>query len=189
MELKSLRNATERHHHKVEAELDLLRPSLRLADYVALLERFYGFHRLWEPHVAALLETELPDFFRPRRKLQNIEADLRHLGHGTEDLSALASCHNLPPLGSVGAALGSLYVIEGSTLGGRILARHFGEHLGVRPEAGCRLFSGYEERTGQMWKAFGEVMAIRSPAEDQDMLTAAVATFESLGEWLGHAHA
>lgn len=188
MELKSLRNATETHHQKVEAELDLLRSSLTLAEYITLLERFYGFHRIWEPQVAALLESHLPDFFASRRKLHHIEADLRHFGCGTEGLLGIASCQRLPPLTSIGAALGSLYVVEGSTLGGRVLARHFGEHLGIGPESGCRYFSGYAERTGHMWRAFGELMASRSPSEDEETLTAAVATFECLREWLGRAH-
>ena len=58
--------------------LDLLRPSFTLTEYVALLQRFYGFHRCWEPEVATLLEDELPQFFAPRRKLPNLEADLFH---------------------------------------------------------------------------------------------------------------
>lgn len=188
MELKNLRMATEIQHRKVEKDLDLLRSSLTLDHYVALLERFYGFHRLWEPEVATILETELPGFFAPRGKLQNIEADLLHFGCRTEDLSRIASCCNLPSLQTVGAALGSLYVIEGSSLGGRILTRHFSEHLGLQRQAGCRFFAGYEERTGPMWATFGELMAARPPTEDDDMLKAAVDTFESLGEWLGNVH-
>lgn len=78
---------------------------------------------------------------------------------------------------SVGLALGSLYVIEGSSVGGRILARHFGERLGMRPDTGCRFFAGYGERTSQMWSAFGELMVSRPVAEDGDMMVAAVSTF------------
>ena len=193
LELKSLRKATERQHRKVEKDLALLRPTLTLtltlSDYVALLKRFYGFHRVWEPQVATQLAAELPDLFPPRRKLQNLEADLRYFGCAADDLLGLASCVNLPPLESVGSALGSLYVIEGSTLGGRILTRHFAGHLGVRPEAGCRFFSGYGERTGSMWSEFGELMETRWPSEDEDMLQAAVATFESLGGWTLNADA
>jgi heme oxygenase len=168
----------------VEKDLDLLRASFTRDDYIVLLKRFYGFHRSWESEVEAAFETELSDFFRPRKKLHHLEADLRFLGSETEDLLRIPSCKNLPPLKSIGSVLGSVYVIEGSSLGGRILTRHFGEQLGIRPDAGCRFFAGYGERTGQMWSAFGELVAGRPAAENNEMLTAAVSTFELLGDWL-----
>jgi len=189
LELTRLRNATETLHRKIEKDLDLLRPSFTLGQYVALLGRFWGFHQPWESEMDALLELELPGFFAPRKKLENIEADLRFLGFESEDLLHIPVCGKLPPLKRIGSALGSLYVIEGSSLGGRILARHFGGHLGIAPDAGCRFFSGYGERTGEMWSAFRELMAGRPPAEDEEMLEASVATFELLGRWLeGEAH-
>ncbi len=185
MELTTLRSATAIQHRKVEQDLDLLRPSFKRDHYVALLKRFYAFHLPWELKVAAALETELPDFFKPRRKLQNLEADLRYFGSATEDLSRIAKCNNLPPLNSVGSALGSVYVIEGSSLGGRILTRHFNEQLGIGPDAGCCYFSGYGDRTGPMWSAFGELMARRPPTENDELLASAVSTFEFMGHWLG----
>jgi heme oxygenase len=184
VELTRLRQATEIQHRRVEQDLDLLRPAFTRHDYAALLRRFYGFHQSWEPVVASRLEPELPGFFAPRRKLQYLEADLRYLGCETEDLLRIRACPELPPLDSLGSVLGSLYVIEGSSLGGRILTRHFAGHLGVGPDAGCRFFSGYGERTGLMWSAFGELAASRPPAENDDMLNGAISTFELLGEWL-----
>src|ERR1017187_7980985 len=128
MELTRLRNATETLHRKIERDMNLLRPSFTLDQYVSLLRRFYGFHQPWESEVDALLEVVLPSFFAPRRKLENIESDLRFLGSASEDLLHIPLCVKLPPLNRVGSALGSLYVIEGSSLGGRILARHFSSH-------------------------------------------------------------
>lgn len=43
-------------------------------------ESQHGFHQPWEAKVEARLESELPGFFAPRRKLHNIESDLRYLG-------------------------------------------------------------------------------------------------------------
>ena len=185
MELTTLRSATASQHRNAEKDLDLLRASFTRDDYVALLKRFYGFHLPWESKVGAVLEMELPDFFEPRKKLQNLEADLRYFGCVAEDRSSIIPCNKLPLLNSIGSALGSVYVIEGSSLGGRILTRHFSEHLGIRPDAGCSYFSGYGDQTGQMWSAFGELMAKRPPVENNEMLTAAVSTFELLGAWLG----
>jgi len=184
LELTRLRNATETLHRKIERDLDLLRPSFTLDQYVALLQRFYGFHQPWESEVDALLDIELPGFFESRKKLEKIESDLRFLGSEPQDLLHIPLCEKLPPLNSAGSVLGSLYVIEGSSLGGRILTRHFSGQLGIAPDAGCRFFSGYGERTGQMWSAFGELMSGRPSAEDEEMLAASVSTFELLGQWL-----
>ena len=185
MELAYLRKATELQHRKVEKDLDLLRSSFTLDDYLEILQRFYGFYKSWEPVVTVQLEPELPGFFAPRKKLDTIEMDLTYFGSGTEDLSRLPTCQSLPALEGVGSALGSVYVLEGSTLGGSVLARHFAAHLAIRPEAGCRYFYGYGERTGQMWSSFGALLKGRPAAEDSDMLAAAVSTFALLGDWLG----
>ena len=53
--------------------------------------------------------------------------------------------------------------------------------------AGGRFFSGYGEDTGRMWSAFGELIKGRPAAENDEMLEAAAATFDLLGEWLGSA--
>ncbi len=100
----------------MERRLDLLRPSFTLDQYVSLRRRFYGFHRPWESEADSLLEEVLPGFFAPRRKLENIESDLRYLGSESQDLLHIALCGKLPALKGIGSALGSLYVIEGSSL-------------------------------------------------------------------------
>jgi heme oxygenase len=183
VELNSLRNATQNQHEKIEQQLDLLRPSFARGDYLALLRSFYGFVQPWEHAVEPLLEPELPGFFELRRKLPNIAADLRYFGSTADDLACIASCKQLPVLKNIGAALGSMYVIEGSSLGGAILSRHFATHLGVLPDAGCRFFSGYGDRTGRMWSAFGQLIGSRPPAENNDMLEASVMTFDILSAW------
>ena len=65
-----------------------------------------------------------------------------------------------------------------------MLTRHFSEQLGIGPDAGCRYFSGYGDRTVQMWSAFEKLMAQRPPTENDEMLTAALSTFR-LGQWVG----
>ena len=65
------------------------------------------------------------------------------------------------------------------------LTRHFNQQLAIRPDAGGRYFAGYGNRTGQTSSAFPELMARRPPAENKQMLTAAISTFELMGDGLG----
>jgi heme oxygenase len=135
---------------------------------------------------AGATRTRVSWFFVTRRKLGNIDSDLRYLGLKTKDFSQISPCTALPQMMTLCSTLGSRYVIVESSLGDGILTRRFGEHLGMRPDAGCRFFAGYGERTGRVWSAFGELISNRLPADSHETVTAAVSTFELLGQWVGN---
>jgi len=50
------------------------------------------------------------------------------------------------------AAFGAVYVVEGATLGGQVIARQVIPALALSPEAGCRFFTGYGAATGDRWR-------------------------------------
>jgi heme oxygenase len=86
---------------------------------------------------------------------------------------------------NIGDAFGSMYVMEGSTLGGRFIAPHVAERLDLAPGRGNAYFEGYGPRTGSMWNAFRETAAASVPeSQYDDAVKAAIATFESLHAWL-----
>ena len=78
-----------------------------------------------------------------------------------------------------------MYVMEGSTLGGRFIAPHVARLFDLAHGRGNAYFDGYGPRTGSMWNAFRETAAATVP-DDQydDAVTAAIATFDSLHAWL-----
>ncbi len=180
MDAARLRTATDTEHRTLEADLDLLRPSLTQENYAELLARFHEFYWRWEKEAEAVIEPALPDFFVPRRKVSRLESDLAALNYRLDGSYGRASCANVPRMDSVARALGSMYVIEGSTLGGQILARHFRQRFGFDCNSGCSFFSGYGERTSEMWRAFKEVVAGRPASEDEEMIDSALATFRAL---------
>lgn len=176
-----LKRETAGQHEQLEAQLDLLRPSFTLREYAGLLARFYGFYRPWEEAAWPILETGAPTLAVGRRKSPLLAEDLRFLGGIPE---AIPSASLLPPLTNLGQALGSLYVLEGATLGGQILSRHFAQTLGLARE-GLTFFRGYGERTGPMWKKFRDVVTSHAaPANEDTMVLSAVITFQTLSEWL-----
>lgn len=178
--LAELKTRTRPHHDRIEAALNPMRPGLTAAGYAALLGGFYGFYAAWEPAAAAALPPDLRAEFDRRRKLPALARDLRHLGADP----AVPLCADLPPTDSVGAVLGAMYVVEGSTLGGQHIARHLGRTLGVRPGAGCDFFAGYGEATGAMWQQFRAWLAAHGAGREADVLAAAAATFDRLGAWV-----
>lgn len=180
MLLEDLKVQTRLQHTNLE-QLNGL-PANR-ADYVAQLERFYGFVAPWERRLAECLPAD--DILRDGRgKTGWLEADLSHFDRDAEQRAALPSCGDLPETGSRAAILGACYVLEGSTLGGQFIARHLQEKLGVVAGEGDRYFRSYGAEVGMRWQAFrGELMRHSSPENDAAIVASARDTFDKLGAW------
>jgi heme oxygenase len=180
MILSRLKIETREHHLRVERDLGVMDRELDLEAYGAVLSRLFAFHCSWEPRVAALLDDET--FFGPRRKLHLIERDLEVLGVGKPPAAAASA---LPALCDHADAMGSLYVLEGATLGGQIVAEHVERRLGLVRGEGSAYFRSYGKRVAERWRAFQSLLlAISSPATDDAIVAAAVATFARLHAWL-----
>jgi heme oxygenase (biliverdin-IX-beta and delta-forming) len=185
--LSRLKLETAACHTRLETALDLMRDDLQRDEYIVLLERFYGYVAPWENAVGARMPASLVAFFNARRKAAWLESDLVVLTG--EDRAVEIPCadalDDLPLLPNVGAAFGSMYVMEGSTLGGRFIAPHVARLLELTPGAGNRYFDGYGAQTGSMWNAFRDTAAATVPeAQYDDAVRAAIATFEGMQAWL-----
>lgn len=180
--MEQLRAATAPIHQRLESELDLLNPRMNLDDYRNLLARFRAFYGPWEERAAAYLNSESMLQFERRRKAPLIDADLRHLNAPER---CMGPCPLIPEFRNRAQALGSMYVIEGSTLGGRLLSRHFENTLGLTRDSGCAFFSSYGENVGSMWKSFRTVLIAAADESNQnDFVAGATSTFSAIFEWL-----
>lgn len=176
-----LRSATRAEHEALEQDLDLLRPDLTLSRYASLLARFHGFYQPWESRLMSHADSALQQFYSTRQKLSLLEADLRYL---EIDPARLPLCPRLPCIESTPAALGSLYVIEGSTLGGQLLTRHLRPLLHLE-EGGLQFFASYGDRVGPSWRAFLQLLEQHSnPIADEQMIDSARSTFVLMSNWL-----
>lgn len=180
MLLDDLKTQTRRQHTQLEQINGM--PVSR-ADYVGLLERFYGFVAPWERQLSQCVASD--DVLREgREKTGWLEADLEHFEIGAERRARLPQCDDLPDTRSRAAILGACYVLEGSTLGGQYIARHLQENLGMKMGDGDRYFRSYGSEVAVRWQAFrAELMANSSPETDAEIIKAAQATFEKLGAW------
>jgi heme oxygenase len=81
-----------------------------------------------------------------------------------------------------------MYVLEGATLGGRVISRHLAAR-GIGPDTGGAFFAGYGNQTGEMWKSFSAAMGAYAEAHPEStgrMAEAADETFILLERWLAH---
>lgn len=188
--LARLRRQTRVQHDSIERAVDLPARLQRRTAYATLLGRFHGFYRPLEQRLAAVGGLAATGVDLPaRRKTELLVADLEALGHTPVTIAALPTCAALPALGGVAAALGCLYVVEGSTLGGRIIAREIRRAHGAGSDASASFFRGYGARTGAMWSALRRILdqeCAREPAAS-DAIAAANDTFARLEAWLVEA--
>lgn len=174
----TLRGATSESHahlHLHPGFAAIQNGTIDLIDYRALLIRLYGFHVSFEAAVGAASERSAW-----------LRDDLAALGVGGHTPATIARCTALAPLDTPGRRLGALYVVEGSTLGGRHLARKLDALLGCAGSAGRRFFLGRGEGTDAAWNAFLTRLAFSagSPAMAGEIVAAAVATFSIFETWL-----
>ncbi len=160
--LQCLRSATHSHHAELENMLALTGPHSRRR-YEQVLQGFQAFVPTWENRVAAALPTHLQGWFAPRRRSALIATDLAALG--AAPAAEVAPSAQALHLGSLPRALGSLYVMEGSTLGGQVITRHLAESLQLSPQHGAAYFYGHGRETGPMWKDFLARLSAELPTD------------------------
>jgi heme oxygenase len=190
MLLDSLRETTRPHHRAIEQNRLLaavLRPELTRDLYVQVLAKFYGFLRPLEE----LLRRSSTDagsaaLLKHHVKTALLERDLAQLGIDPEAQRSLPLCDQLPASDRPAARMGILYVIEGSTLGGQVIAGAVKGSLGIDAGSGCAFFTGYGSRTRAMWKDTCRVLeefGQGAQAEQAEILAAAADTFYRLDRW------
>jgi heme oxygenase (biliverdin-IX-beta and delta-forming) len=181
-----LRGLTWASRQRLERRLDI---RSRLADrphYRAHLEQLWGIYAAFEEGPAPrLLDEALPDF-DSRRKLPLLARDLRVLSRCVDSLEGLARCPTLPRCEDASSALGCLYVLEGTTLGGRALLPLVEGRLGLDPEFGAAFLANYGNRASRMSGRFAAALDawLVTPERLERAATAAVDTCNGVGDWL-----
>lgn len=153
-------------------------------DYIDLLKIFYGYFSALEEQIVSFINTnKLPDFAE-RRKTESLLSDIKSLSDA--NILTPQKANDLPAIASHTEALGALYVIEGSTLGGKIISKMISQKLGADAENALKFFQGYGERTEEKWEAFKNSLNCNVQSEPDIKLTlsAALETFEKFKKWI-----
>lgn len=184
--LEALRTGTALLHTALEKRLPFFSERLNADGYRRLLQAYYGFY---QPLEAALYDSGLiPEGFDQalRVKTPTLLNDLHALGLSETDIHALPRCTRLPVLDSAAACLGTLYVIEGATLGGQVLRREMAQRLNLDAHNGAAFLDVYGAETGRRWKDFLDYLGAPSldTAATQHAVTAARSTFSCFEQWL-----
>jgi heme oxygenase (biliverdin-IX-beta and delta-forming) len=181
-----LKAETATEHKAIEAASNIMSESLSLGEYRAYLEKFYGFQLPLEGVLCGFgLWQALGLPAEERAKLPLLARDLTSLDGGTP--ASVEICRDLPPLANLAQAVGCAYVLEGSTLGGRIIAKHIQARFAdAAPKA---FLECYGAETGERWQAFRHAVSrfARTRELEDQVIAGAKATFRAFTAWLERA--
>lgn len=141
-------------------------------DYLQILSWFYSFFGGLEILVDNFIRSsELEDYLQ-RRKASNLKNDILSF-KGT--CPELASGMELPLIQNWEEALGALYVMEGSTLGGPIIAGFMRRQLDWAGKEGFSFFECYGDNTQAMWLRFKSALDSKITSDEQKQCVIRVA--------------
>lgn len=184
MSLAELRARTGPLHERLDQRLQLFTNVQTREEYREHLFRFYRVLFFVERELARFPEWEKMGVrWSERKKCALLQADLAALGAPNESIESPSPPESLPPLATFADSVGSLYVLEGSTLGAQFISRHFGAKLGITANSGMSFHVGYGAETAARWKEF--CMAVErffqeSPKEKEQALSAACSAFNAM---------
>jgi len=164
------------HHHPLLE--GLIGPALTAPHYRAILAALWGFHAPCDQLLAGAMPPR-----SPRSPL--LAADLRTLGVDAEALAALPQV-TPPSLERPAQRLGLRYVLDGSILGGKVIAVRLKHNLGIGAETGGGFFASAGLDAENQWGIFVATLDSLLPSEPAraEAVTAALAAFAALDQWL-----
>jgi heme oxygenase (biliverdin-IX-beta and delta-forming) len=166
-----LRSATRAQHEALEDRLGLLDDNIDRVVVISVLRMFATVYAELEAQIDVVMETSTLNGelqWSRRRKSALLTKDLTFFDVQPKQV--------VVPVVVKGEAsmLGCMYVMEGATLGARIIKPHLHERLGV--DEGLSFFDAYGDDGPAMWKQFRGVL---SALEDiESAIAGASSTFD-----------
>ncbi len=188
--LQQLRHSTAASHHALEqnaCSIALMSQSVTVDQYTVYLNCLVPFVKGFEEHVFPGLQQTLPDLDE-RRKLHMLRSDLLLLGAlGQVDQTFTGDFFTAHYPDSANR-LGGMYVLEGSTLGGKIITKHLQQSLGKKVDGKTTYLNPYGDQAGNRWKNFLQLLqdAASESNNEEAIITGAITTFSILESLLSN---
>jgi len=188
MFLQNLRSETAFSHLSLEQNpysTALMSSNVKLEDYSNYLQKLYGFVLGFETYVFPLLKNIDSDIELRKKRvlmqndLQNLQIDLSTIPVVPKNYFEL---HYPDALN----ALGGLYVLEGSMLGGVMIKKHLFEILQEKVVGNTQYLTGYGSETGKVWKNFLNILSnsVKDAETEKIVINSAKNTFDLLNTWI-----
>lgn len=179
--LTTLKEATAKAHDDLESlpiSSGMMRSDITLTQYQEYLQVMHQVMHEVEFKFFPLVSSVFPDI-SSRLKTGWITQDLAAMGISpmqNDELIFNVADETLP------FYIGILYVIEGSTLGGRYILQNITAQLDFGEASATSFLNGYGNKTGSMWKEFTKQInaAATDPASSNDIIRGAQFAFSEI---------
>lgn len=178
-----LKKDTLTNHQQLEKMLVGRMKAIRSTqDYINLLQVFYSYFGGLEQQIDHYITEQIMPDYADRRKSAALANDIESLGGQP---IAKAGTDALPQINNILQAYAAMYVIEGSTLGGKIISKMMAQQLNITDGKGLSFFSGYGNDTEPMWETFKVALneQAKTAADEAVVINTANETFSRFKEW------
>ncbi|MBP3942089.1 biliverdin-producing heme oxygenase [Sphingobacteriaceae bacterium WQ 2009] len=175
---EQIKNATKSGHQELEKTVILKLKAIRSKqDYAEVLKYFYAYFTLLEKKLNPFIPAALTPYYSLRRDASYIERDIIELGASLENLPSSYS----PEITTVHQAIGALYVLEGSIMGGPYIVKML-QQYGM--DQGFNFFQGYGDASQGKWQEFTSLIntEITNPKAIEEAIEAAKDTFNQFSK-------
>ena len=151
-------------HEKIEKESPLTPVAEGVASkeqYAQVLKLLYGIIVPFEDNLKRRISLSLCGFSvlgllesNSWARCHLLEQDLVALGVNKSEIASLPICTKIPQCTTSEEALAILYLLQGSRLGGKVIAVNAKKSLSFDQNTGCAYFSSNNSEVGHYWMAF-----------------------------------
>lgn len=176
---EELKKNTAVAHLELERKMiPLLKQINSKEDYVELLDFLYGYYKPLESNIQPFSSG-----ISFHQHTPNIEKDINELEPSHKFSGRVAA--DIPAFDSREKALGALYVLEGSTLGGQIISKMLAKQITGSDVNSFSFYNPYGDATNQKWSEFKKLLDADYTAEQKALISeGANETFTTLHKWM-----
>jgi heme oxygenase len=155
------------------------------SEYARLLTYFYSFYNAIEPILFNDLSPVDHAHLQHRAKTHLLYQDLTAFNINVDKLPV---CDVLPSLTTFAKKMGTLYVLEGSSLGGRVIGEHLKKHFSADAVLPLKFYTSYGADLHLEWQKFalfmGQCFNHQNDQIINEVVDSANATFIALQQWM-----
>lgn len=179
--MQRLKEETAQAHRETEQFSrgeEIMSRRLNKAGYIDILLKNYQLHQHFEPALLAMegLNNLFAGQLKERMRTESLQADLRAMNAEYQPFEG-----ELPLPQSIAQALGCMYVLEGSTLGGAVILRQLQQIPVINEFAAFSFYGFYGKELGKKWQEFGGILTnfAQDAAKEEEVVAFAKTTFEA----------
>lgn len=181
-----LRSRTQQLHQNTESQLHWDQVFSSRSAYQRFLLAMLRITIPADEAINRQLSNQEPSWLADRRTSAWLVDDFRKIEDGAVSLDDTENVADFDFVDSLAQAAGVAYVLEGSAMGGAILARSLEERLHITADSGGKYLHGYGKQTGAHWGAVTSWLdaVLTEPAMIDNAVDAAAQTFSIFGQQL-----